>query len=159
MKSLDGRKAPDFALHGSNGETHSLKAYKGKTVVLYFYPKDNTPGCTLEACSFRDRMADFKKQDVIVFGISRDSFVSHGKFIAAFKLPFILLTDPDAAVMKKYGAYGKKNLRGKTVTGAIRSTTIVGPDGKVLKHWPVVEDAEAHPAEVLEYLTHNHNGH
>lgn len=158
MKSLEGRKAPEFTLHGSNGKTHSLKDYKGKTAVLYFYPKDNTPGCTKEACSFRDRISDFKKQDVVILGISRDSFVSHGKFIAAFKLPFVLLTDPDASVMKKYGAYGKKILYGKPVTGTIRSTVVIGPNGKVLKHWLAVKDAEAHPAEVLEFLAQKNGG-
>ena len=152
MKSLEGRQAPDFALYGSNGQTHSLKDYKGRTVVLYFYPKDNTPGCIKEACSFRDRISDFKKEDAVVLGVSRDSFVSHGKFIAAFKLPFILLTDPDASVMKKYGAYGKKVMYGKPVTGTIRSTVAIGPQGQVLKHWTAVKDAEAHPAEVLEFL-------
>lgn len=152
MKSLEGKKAPDFALHGSNGKTHSLQDYKGKTVVLYFYPKDNTPGCTKEACSFRGLIMDFKRQDAVVLGVSRDSFVSHGKFIAAFKLPFVLLTDPDASVMKKYGAYGKKLMYGKPVTGTIRSTVVIGPDGKVLKHWTAVKDAESHPAEVLEFL-------
>jgi peroxiredoxin Q/BCP len=158
MKSLDGRKAPEFALHGSNGATHSLKAHKGKTVVLYFYPKDNTPGCTKEACSFRDLKTNFEKHDAVVLGVSRDSFVSHGKFIAAFKLPFVLLTDPDASVMKKYGAYGKKLMYGKPVTGTIRSTVAIGPDGKVLKHWTSVKDAEAHPAEVLEFLSRQNAG-
>ncbi len=152
MKSLEGTKAPEFALYGSNGETHSLKDYKGKTVVLYFYPKDNTPGCIKEACSFRDRITDFEELDAVVLGVSRDSFVSHGKFIAAFKLPFVLLTDPDAAVMKKYGAFGKKIMYGKPATGTIRSTVVIGPVGKVLKHWTAVKDAEAHPEEVLEFL-------
>lgn len=152
MKSLEGTKAPEFALYGSNGETHSLKDYKGKTVVLYFYPKDNTPGCIKEACSFRDRITDFEERDAVVLGVSRDSFVSHGKFIAAFKLPFVLLTDPDASVMKKYGAFGKKMMYGKPVTGTIRSTAVIGPTGKVLKHWTAVKDAEAHPEEVLEFL-------
>jgi thioredoxin-dependent peroxiredoxin len=152
MKSLEGRKAPDFALYGSNGHTHSLNDYKGRPVVLYFYPKDNTPGCTKEACSFRELITDFKNQAAVVLGVSRDSFVSHGKFIAAFKLPFVLLTDPDASVMKKYGAFGKKMLYGKPVTGTIRSTVVIGPDGKVLKHWKSVKDAEAHPAEVLKFL-------
>ena len=152
MKSVQGKKAPDFAMQGSDGRIHSLADHRGRTVILYFYPSDNTPGCTKEACSFRELITDFKKNDAVVLGVSRDSFVSHGKFIAAFKLPFVLLTDPDAAVMKKYGAYGKKMLYGKPVTGTIRSTVIIGPTGKVLKHWTAVKDAEAHPAEVLEFL-------
>ena len=148
MKSLVGKTAPEFALHGSNGKTHSPQDYMGKTVVLYFYPKDNTPGCTKEACSFRDLKAHYQKHEAVVLGVSKDSFVSHGKFIAAFKLPFVLLTDPDASVMKKYGAYGKK----------IRSTVAIGPDGKVLKHWIAVKDAESHPAEVLEFLAQQNSG-
>jgi thioredoxin-dependent peroxiredoxin len=158
MKSLEGRKAPDFALYGSNGDAHALKDYRGKTVVLYFYPKDNTPACTKEACSFRELLPHFVRQDAAVLGVSRDSFVSHGKFIAAFKLPFVLLTDPDASVMKKYGAYGKKIMYGKPVNGTIRSTVIIGPDGKVLKHWTTVKDAESHPAEVLEFLAQRNAG-
>ena len=152
MKSLEGKKAPEFALYGSNGETHSLKDYQGRTVILYFYPRDNTPGCTKEACAFRDLKVKFSKEDAVVLGVSTDSFVSHGKFIAAFKLPFVLLTDPDASVMKRYGAFGKKIMYGKPVTGTIRSTVVIGPDGKVLKHWTAVKDAEAHPAKVLEFL-------
>ena len=158
MKSLEGRKSPEFALHGSNGKTHALKDYRGKTVVLYFYPKDNTPGCTKEACSFRDLKPKFEKLDAVVLGVSKDSFVSHGKFIAAFKLPFVLLTDPDAAVMKKYGAYGKKLMYGKPATGTIRSTAVIGPDGNVLKHWTAVKDAENHPAEVLKFLARHNAG-
>jgi thioredoxin-dependent peroxiredoxin len=158
MKSLEGKKAPELALHGSNGETQSQKDYRGKPVVLYFYPKDNTPSCTKEACSFRELIPDFRKLDAVILGISKDSFVSHGKFIAAFKLPFVLLTDPDAAVMKKYGAYGKKLMYGKPATGTIRSTVAIGPDGKVLKHWTSVKDTESHPAEVLEFLAQQNAG-
>ncbi len=158
MKSLEGKKAPEFALHGSNGQTHALKDYKGKTVVLYFYPKDNTPGCTREACSFRDLHTQFARKNTVVLGVSKDSFVSHGKFIAAFKLPFVLLTDPDAVVMEKYGAFGNKMMYGKRVTGTIRSTVVIGPDGSVLKHWTSVKDAEAHPAEVLEFLDRQGGG-
>ena len=152
MKTLAGKKAPAFSLAGSDGKTHALKDYAGRTVVLYFYPRDNTPGCTKEACGFRDLKKEFAKRDAVVLGISRDSLAAHDRFIADFKLPFTLLSDPDLAVMKAYGAWGEKRMYGKPVEGTIRSTVVIGPDGKVLKHWPKVKDAAAHPAEVLQFL-------
>jgi peroxiredoxin Q/BCP len=152
MKTLEGRKAPPFDLAGSDGKRHSLKDYAGKTLVLYFYPKDNTPGCTKEACGFRDSNPALKKMGVTVFGVSKDGLGSHRKFISEYKLPFILLSDPDLVAMKAYGAWGKKQMYGKTVDGTIRSTVIIGPEGKVLKHWPAVKNAEVHPAEVLQFL-------
>lgn len=152
MTNLEGKMAPEFALQGSDGKTHSLKSYRGRTVVLYFYPKDNTPGCTKEACGFRDRHAKLAKGGVVVFGVSKDSLASHDQFIADFKLPFVLLSDPDTKVMQAYGAWGEKLMYGKPVTGTIRSTVVIGPDGKVRKHWPRVKDAEAHPDEVLAFL-------
>lgn len=147
-----GKKAPAFTLMGSDGKKHSLKEYAGKTVVLYFYPKDDTPGCTKEACGFRDLRPKFEKLDAVVLGISRDSLESHDKFIGKFKLPFVLLSDPQAKVMAKYGAYGEKMHYGKLITGVIRSTTVIGPDGNVSKHWKKVPQAETHPARVLEFL-------
>ncbi len=149
--SLEGKKAPSFKLEGSDGKMHSLADYKGQTVVLYFYPKDDTPGCTKEACGFRDHFKDIA-QRAVLFGISKDTIASHGKFIAKYKLPFTLLSDPDAAVMKAYGAFGEKLMYGKPVTGTIRSTVVIGPDGKVLKHWTSVKKAETHPSEVLDFL-------
>lgn len=151
MPNLEGKKAPDFALPGTDGKTHSLKDYKGKTVVLYFYPKDDTPGCTKEACGFRDSFAAVSKV-ATVLGVSRDSIASHQKFITKFKLPFVLLSDADTAVMKSYGAFGEKLMYGKPVQGTIRSTVVIGPDGKVRKHWSPVKNAEEHPAEVLAFL-------
>jgi peroxiredoxin Q/BCP len=152
MKTLEGRKAPHFEVAGSDGKKHFLKDYAGKTLVLYFYPKDNTPGCTKEACGFRDNNAALKKMGVTVLGVSKDGLGAHQKFISEYKLPFILLSDPNLGVMKAYGAWGKKQMYGKTVEGTIRSTVIIGSDGKVLKHWPAIKNAEAHPAEVLEFL-------
>ena len=150
--NLEGKKAPAFSLEGNDGKTHSLDDYKSKTVVLYFYPKDDTPGCTKEACGFRDLNANFKKTDAVVFGVSKDSVESHKKFTAKYKLPFVLLSDPNLEVMKKYGAFGKKMMYGKEVQGTIRSTVVIGPKGDVVKHWPTVRKAEAHPEEVLAFL-------
>jgi thioredoxin-dependent peroxiredoxin len=152
MANLEGKKAPDCSLDGNDGKKHSLDDYKGKTVVLYFYPKDDTPGCTKEACGFRDQNALLKKSDVVVLGVSKDSIESHNRFARKYKLPFILLSDPKAEVMKKYGAFGKKMMYGKEVEGTIRSTVVIGPNGDVLKHWSTVKKAEAHPDEVLAFL-------
>lgn len=152
MASLEGKKAPAFSLEGNDGKTHSLDDYKGKTVVIYFYPKDNTPGCTTEACEFRDLNPSFKQKNVVVFGVSKDSIDSHNKFIETFKLPFVLLSDPKLEMMKKYGAYGKKMMYGKEVQGTIRSTVVIDPKGEVIKHWTIVKKAEEHPKEVLVYL-------
>jgi peroxiredoxin Q/BCP len=152
MANLEGKKAPAFSLEGSDGKKHSLADYAGETVVLYFYPKDDTPGCTKEACGFRDLGASLKKSNVVVLGVSKDSTESHKKFAGKYKLPFTLLSDPQLEVMKKYGAFGKKLMYGKPVQGTIRSTVVIGPKGEVIKHWPTVKKAEAHPEEVLAYL-------
>lgn len=152
MANLEGKKAPAFSLEGSDGKKHSLDDYAGKTVVLYFYPRDDTPGCTKEACGFRDLGVSLKKNNTVVLGVSKDSIDSHKKFANKFKLPFTLLSDPQLEVMKRYGAFGKKVMYGKTVEGTIRSTVVIGPKGEVIKHWPTVKKAEAHPEEVLAYL-------
>jgi peroxiredoxin Q/BCP len=152
MANLEGKKAPAFSLEGSDGKRHSLADYAGKTVVLYFYPKDDTPGCTKEACGFRDFGASLKKSNAVVLGVSKDGLESHKKFAAKYKLPFTLLSDPRLEVMKKYGAFGKKVMYGKPVQGTIRSTVVIGPKGDVIKHWPTVKKAEAHPEEVLNFL-------
>ena len=152
MAGLEGKPAPPFALAGSDGRTHSLADYAGRTLVIYFYPRDNTPGCTKEACGFRDLSADLGAAGAVVLGVSKDSLSSHDKFIAKFDLPFNLLSDPEAAMMQAYGAFGEKTMYGKKVLGTIRSTVVVGPDGIVRKHWLTVKKAETHPAEVLEFL-------
>jgi thioredoxin-dependent peroxiredoxin len=152
VKDLEGKSAPTFTLEGNDGKKHSLEEFKGKTVVLYFYPRDDTPGCTKEACGFRDLGSALKKSDAIVLGVSKDSIESHKKFAGKYKLPFKLLSDPKAEVMKQYGAFGKKMMYGKEVEGTIRSTVVIGPKGDVIKHWPAVRKAEEHPAEVLEFL-------
>ena len=148
-----GKEAPEFSLEGSDGKRHSLKDYAGKTVVLYFYPRDNTPGCTKEACGFRDLQPQFNELDAVVLGVSKDSLASHDKFIDKFGLPFVLLSDPDTEVMKQYGAYGEKMHYGKLITGTIRTTTVIAPDGTVSKHWKKVPKAADHPQKVFEYIS------
>lgn len=152
MPHLEGKPAPAFALAGSDGKTHALKDYAGRTVVLYFYPKDHTPGCTREACAFGELYPQLQAKGVVLCGVSRDSLASHDKFIAKFGLPFVLLSDPDGTAMEAYGAFGEKLMYGRKVTGTIRSTVVIGPDGTVLKHWHPVKDAAAHPRQVADFL-------
>ncbi len=148
----EGRAAPVFVLENPQGAKVSLKDFRGKNVIVYFYPKDDTPGCTKEACGFRDLWGEIQALDTVVLGISPDKMASHQKFAAKYELPFTLLSDPDKQVMKDYGAYGEKNMYGKKTMGVIRSTVWVGPDGKVKKHWKRVAKAADHPAKVLEAL-------
>ncbi len=152
MDSLEGKKAPAFTLEGSDGKSHSIKDYAGKKVVLYFYPRDNTPGCTKESCGFRDLNSEIQDLNTVVLGVSKDSLKSHDKFIADFNLPFVLLSDPDTEMMQKYGAFGEKVLYGKTSLGTIRSTVIVDEKGAVIKHWLKVPKADVHPQKVMEFL-------
>ncbi len=147
-----GKAAPAFKLKAANNQTVELKQFKGKDVIVYFYPRDNTPGCTKEACGFRDRWDELTRLGVVVIGISPDSTESHQRFAEEHQLPFFLLADPDKKVMKAYGAYGEKMMYGKKTEGVIRSTVWIGPDGKVKKHWPKVAKAEAHPQAVLEAI-------
>lgn len=136
-----GTIAPDFTLPDENGEERKLSDERGKIVVLYFYPKDNTPGCTKEACSLRDSIEDLKGLDAVVIGISPDKSESHRKFIDKFSLPFHLLSDTEHSVMEIYGAYGEKMMYGKKTIGVIRTTYIIGKDGKVLKIFRKVNTA------------------
>ena len=152
MPIEEGKAAPAFTLQDAAGNKVALKDLRGHNVIVYFYPRDNTPGCTKEACGFRDRWQDMQKQDAVVLGISPDSAASHQKFAAQYQLPFTLLCDPDKKVMEKYGAWGEKMLYGKKTVGVIRSTVWIGPDGKVKKHWKRVAKAADHPAKVLEAL-------
>jgi peroxiredoxin Q/BCP len=147
-----GKKAPAFTLADGEGNRISLSSYAGKDLVLYFYPRDDTPGCTKEACGFRDAWKEIQKLGAVVVGVSPDSGASHQKFTAKYKLPFTLLSDPDKKVMAAYGAWGEKTMYGKKTTGVIRSTVWIGPDGKVKKHWARVAKAEAHPEQVLAAL-------
>ena len=152
MAIKEGKAAPVFTLPDSAGNKVSLKDFRGKNVIVYFYPKDNTSGWTKEAEGFRDMYGEFQKLDTVILGISPDSETSHQKFIEQIKIPFTLLCDPEKKVMAKYEAFGEKNMYGKVTMGVIRSTVWVGPDGKVKKHWPKVAKAEDHPAKVLEEL-------
>jgi peroxiredoxin Q/BCP len=151
MAIREGKAAPVFTLTDASGKKVSLVDFKGKDVILYFYPKDDTPGCTKEACGFRDHWADIKKT-AVVLGVSPDDEASHKQFAAKYKLPFTLLSDPGKKVMTAYGAYGEKVLYGKKTMGVIRSTVWIGPDGKVRKHWARVAKAESHPDDVLAAL-------
>lgn len=148
----EGKKAPDFKLPNQNGESISLKNFKGKTVVLFFYPKDMTPGCTQEACDFRDNFNRLKKLGAIVFGISMDSVERHQKFIAKENLNFDLLSDSDGEVCKTYGVYQQKSLYGRKFMGIVRTTFIIGPDGKVTKAFEKVK-VKGHVQEVIDLLS------
>jgi peroxiredoxin Q/BCP len=146
-----GKKAPAFTLLDQNGKKVSLASLEGHWTVLYFYPRDDTPGCTTEACEFTADIGDFKGLDATVVGCSPDDAASHKKFIAKYSLAVTLLSDPDHKMMEKYGAWGEKNLYGKKVEGVIRSTVIIDPSGKVAHFWPKVQ-AAGHAAKVAEKL-------
>lgn len=146
------KKAPDFQLQDQHGTTHSLADYKGKWVVLYFYPKDDTPGCTTEACNFRDAreaIAEFGNCEVI--GISKDTVKSHKKFADKYDLNFTLLADPEHTTIEAYGAWKLKKFMGREYLGIERSTVIIDPDGNIVKEYPKV-DPKAHAAEIIHDL-------
>lgn len=152
MSIEEGKAAPAFTLTDTRGAKVALKDLKGDWVVLYFYPRDDTPGCTKEACGFRDLWKDIEKLGAQVYGVSPDDAASHQKFTAKYQLPFSLLSDPSKKMMQKYEAFGEKTLYGKKSMGVIRSTVIIDPKGKVAKHWRRVAKAADHPARVLEAL-------
>jgi peroxiredoxin Q/BCP len=155
MAIEEGKAAPAFTLKDASGNKVALKDFKGQNVVVYFYPKDDTPGCTKEACGFRDLWNDIENTGTVVLGVSPDDGDSHTRFASKYGLPFTLLSDPDKKVMEKYGAWGEKNMYGKKTMGVIRSTVLIGPDGKVKKHWKRVSKAETHPEKVLEAIRSN----
>lgn len=144
-----GNTAPSFTTKDGAGHTVKLKDFKGQKVVLYFYPKDDTPGCTKEACSFRDDFATFKKRGINVLGVSPDSEASHKKFADKYKLPFTLLSDPDHAIAEAYGTYGQKKFMGRTYMGILRTTFLIDEKGKIKKVFEKVKPDE-HSREVLE---------
>ena len=145
----EGTTAPAFKTTDANGETISLKDLKGQKVVLYFYPKDDTPGCTKEACSFRDAWAKYKKQGIKVLGVSPDSEASHKKFETKYSLPFTLLADKDHAIADAYGVWGEKKFMGRTYMGVLRTTFLIDEKGKIKKVFEKVKP-EDHASEVLE---------
>ncbi len=151
LKLKVGDKAPAFTVNTNGGGKISLSDYKGQHVVLYFYPKDDTPGCTKEACSFRDNFAALKKKGAVVLGVSPDPVKSHDKFVEKFKLPFTLLADEDKKIVEAYGVWGEKSFMGRKYMGTFRVTFLIGPDGKIKKIWPLVKPEE-HVAEVLAEL-------
>jgi peroxiredoxin Q/BCP len=153
----EGDLAPDFALPSDSGQTVKLANFRGKKVVLYFYPKDDTPGCTTEACEFTDGIKAFETLDAVVLGCSADTPESHRKFIAKHGLKVTLLSDADRAVMKTYGAWGEKSMYGRTTMGVIRSTVLIDPRGKVAFHWPNVK-AAGHAEQVREKLAELRKG-
>ncbi len=151
MTIAANQTAPDFSLQDENGTLHRLSEYRGKPVVLYFYPKDDTPGCTTEACAFRDDYSDYEGSGVVILGVSPDSPKSHKKFKEKYQLPFVLLADEDHQVCELYGAWGPKKFMGREYDGVLRSTFVIGADGEIKKVFENVKPA-GHSAEVLAAL-------
>ena len=146
-----GNKAPNFTLNDKDGNTHSLTDFLGKKVVVYFYPKDNTPGCTRQACAFAGAFAEYKNMGVEVIGISKDSTASHAKFAEKYSLPFILLSDPELEAIKAYGVWQEKKLYGKVSMGVVRTTYLIDAAGNIERVMPKVKP-DTNAAEILTYL-------
>ena len=151
LKLKEGDPAPDFTVSANGGGKVSLADFRGGNVILYFYPRDDTPGCTKEACAFRDYFADFKKKGAVVLGVSTDPVKAHDKFVKKFKLPFTLLADEDRRIVESYGVWGEKSFMGRKYLGTHRVTFLIGPDGRIRKIWPKVKPEE-HAEEVLAAL-------
>jgi len=151
LKLKEGDAAPEFSAATNGGGNMSLADLRGKNGILYFYPKDDTPGCTKEACAFRDHFAEFKKRGAVVLGVSTDPVKSHEKFVEKFKLPFMLLADEDKKIVTAYGVWGEKSFMGRKYMGTHRVTFLIGPDGRIKRIWPQVKPEE-HAAEVLAEL-------
>ena len=146
-----GTKAPDFTLPDQNGNMHSLSEYRGKKVILYFYPKDNTPGCTKQACGFAERYPQFTEKGAVVLGVSKDSVASHKKFEEKYGLPFTLLADPGLAAIQAYDVWQEKKNYGKTYMGVVRSTYLIDENGKIVKAFEKVKAAD-NPEQMLGEL-------
>lgn len=151
MMIQPGTPAPDFQIPDQNGETVSLSSFKGQKVVLYFYPRDNTPGCSREAAAYRDALPEFEALGVKVFGLSKDSSASHKRFADKYELPFTLLSDTETAVLQDYGAWQEKKMYGKVSMGTVRSTVLIDENGIVEKVWPKAKP-DTNAADVLAYL-------
>ena len=147
-----GTKAPDFTLPDQNGEMHSLEDYRGQKVILYFYPKDNTAGCTKQACGFAERYPQIQEKGAVVLGVSKDSVKSHKNFEEKYSLPFTLLSDPEHKVLEMYGAWGEKKNYGKVSMGTIRTTYLIDEEGTIIKAMGKVKAAD-NPAQMLEALS------
>lgn len=147
----EGKKAPNFSLPSSDGQKVSLNDFKGKKIILFFYPKDMTSGCTKEACDFRDTFPNFKKTKTVVLGVSPDSIQSHKKFIDKYDLPFILLSDEKKSVLEKYGVWKEKSMYGRKYMGVERTTFVIDEEGKIIKIFPKVK-VNGHVEEVLSVL-------
>lgn len=145
----ENTKAPTFTLPDQEGANHSLSDYQGKWIVLYFYPKDDTPGCTIEACTFRDNYSIFEKEGIVILGVSKDSVKSHAKFVDKFTLPFTLLSDESTEMIKAYEAFGEKKFMGKTFMGVHRISYLIDPEGIIRKVYPKVSPKD-HAGEILE---------
>ena len=152
LELTPGQPAPDFTLEDAAGASVALSDFAGRDLILYFYPRDATPGCTKQACGFRDIWDDLSELGAVVVGVSPDEADSHRKFSAEHSLPFRLLCDPNREMMRRYGAYGEKILYGKKSVGVIRSTFWIGADGIIQKRWKRVANAAAHPKQVLKVL-------
>ncbi len=148
------KTAPDFSVPDENERFHDLSDYRGKTVLLYFYPKDDTPGCTKEACNFRDDYSAYQEAGVVILGVSPDTPKKHAKFKAKYELPFTLLADTDHQVCDAYGVWGPKKFMGREYEGVLRTTFLIGPDGVIQKVFENVKPAD-HSAEILEILQSN----
>ena len=151
LKLKAGDVAPKFSVAANGGGKISLADYAGKNVILYFYPKDDTPGCTKEACAFRDHFTDFKKAGAVILGVSTDPVKAHDKFVEKFKLPFPLLADEHKKIVQDYCVWGEKTFMGRKYQGTFRVTFLIGPDGRIRKIWPEVKPDE-HAADVLAAL-------
>jgi peroxiredoxin Q/BCP len=151
LKLKEGDPAPDFSGKISGGGQVSLGDFKGRHLLLYFYPKDDTPGCTREACGFRDSHSDFENEKVAVLGVSTDPVAAHERFASKYRLPFPLLADVDRVMVNAYGVWGRKSFMGRSYEGTFRVTFLIGPDGRIKKIWPLVKPAE-HAREVLEAI-------
>src|ERR1043166_666969 len=152
LKLKEGDPAPDLTSVTNEGRQLSLSEFRGKSVVLYFYPRDDTPGCTKEACAFRDEFSALKQQGAVVMGVSTDSQKSHAKFTTKYKLPFTLLADEDKSIVQAYGVWGQKSFLGRKYMGTNRVTFLIGPDGRIRKIWTYVKPAQ-HAKEVLAELS------
>jgi peroxiredoxin Q/BCP len=152
LKLKQGDSAPEFTAPTQDGKNVSLSDFKGKNVILYFYPKDDTPGCTKEACAFRDEFAQFKTKGAVVLGVSVDPVKAHAKFAEKYKLPFALVADEDKKIVEAYGVWGQKSFMGRKYLGTHRATFLIGPDGKIKKIWLAVKPQD-HAKEVLAELS------